>query len=137
MAGNYVFSTLPVDMIYTGYVTREGSEPLLARSVFIKGGAGIANDRFITEVGVRTEVSDEELQVMLADHTCKLHMANGYITLQKKSHDVEKVAADMKRGDKSSPLEPTDFDLENDEITAIKPVLDEKIAREIKKNKNK
>lgn len=134
MAGNYVFSTLPVDMIYTGYKQREGDLPILVHQVLIKGGAGVANDRIITPNGIRTEITDEDKEVMLQDETCKIHVKNGYIKFETKAHDADKVSADMARRDKSSPLVPEDYDMESDD--AVKPVLDAQTLRELKK-KNK
>lgn len=109
MSRNYVFSTLANNQMYQEWVKGGGDIPVKGRGVLIKGGAGVANRNLITPLGVATEVSDEELQLLEANDVFQTHKALGFIVVRQKSADVEKVAADMNRTDKSAPLTEASF----------------------------
>lgn len=111
MAKQYVFSTLTSDMLYTEWTpgADAGAMSIEGRKILIKGGAGVANDRIVTPLGVCTEVDDEDVVLLLANPVFKLHQTNGHVTIQKKKADAEKVAADMNRADPSSPKTPADY----------------------------
>lgn len=109
MAKNFVFSTLATDQRYQNYINGGGDQPVPAAVVFIKGGSGVAGRNFITPMGVPTEVTDEELGHLEKNPVFQLHQKNGFITVQTKKYDAEKVAADMNRADKSAPLTPADY----------------------------
>lgn len=103
---SYIFSTLANDQTYQNWQSGEGGVPQPAHKVFVKGGAGVANDRLVTPLGVATEVSDLDLAELEKNSVFVLHRKNGFITIRSKSADPEKVAADMNRADKSAPLTP-------------------------------
>lgn len=115
----HVFSTLPVDMTYTAWKQAgEGVPKALVKSVFIKGGAGIAQKPkpgtdIWTPLGYATEVSDADLAVIEQDPVFQMHKENNYITVRTKNSDVEKVAVDMNRRDNSSPMTEADYPSEN------------------------
>lgn len=109
MADVYVYSTLSCDTGYATYKKGGGDLPIVEHIVFIKGGAGVANDRFITPLGVATGVSNEEAELLEQNEVFRLHRENGFITMQKKQVDVEKVVADMVGRDVSAPIVPEDF----------------------------
>ncbi len=116
---NYVYSTLPTDMIYTHWEhAGDGVPKQLVASVFIKGGAGVAQKPkpgtdIWTPLGMVTPVSDEDLATIEKDPVFRLHKKNKYITVQQKNSDVEKVAVDMNRRDNSSPMTESDYPPEN------------------------
>lgn len=107
MAGkNYVFSTLACDQLYTNWQVSSitGQDPIHVGHVLVKGGAGIANSRtLVTPQGVATEVTDEQLALLEQNEDFKRHKSGGYIRVEARSKDVDKVAADMSAGDKSRP----------------------------------
>jgi len=108
MAKNFVFSTLATNQRYQNYEIG-GAQPVAGAVVFIKGGAGVAGENFVTPMGVPTEVTDEELGHLEKNQDFQLHKKNGFITVQTKKFEAEKVAADMNRADKSAPLTPADY----------------------------
>jgi hypothetical protein len=117
---HFVFSTLATDMRYTHWIPGADAGAMASEgpTVFIKGGAGVANDRIVTPLGVMTEVDDAELEMLHKNNVFLLHKTNGHMSVQKKSTDVEKVAADMNRADPSSPKTPADYIGVNEETTA-------------------
>lgn len=107
---NYVYSTLACDQLYTVWtpidpVTKTG--PNHAGEVFIRGGAGVANSKtLITPSGVATEVTDEQLALLERCEDFRRHKENGYIRVEARSKDLDKVVADMADSDKSRPYTP-------------------------------
>ncbi len=112
---NYVFSTLPTSVTYTAWKSAgEGVPKTLVKSVFIEGGAGVAQKPkpgidIWTPLGRVTEISDADLAVCEQDPVFQMHRDNRFITVQKKSANVEKVAVDMARRDGSSPMTESDY----------------------------
>jgi hypothetical protein len=105
----HVFSTLANDQRYTNYVSNPEGAPIVTGEVLIKGGAGIANDRFITPLGVHTEISEEQLGELEKNPVFIRHKRDGFVTVQQRRADPEKVATDMNAKDKSRPLTPADY----------------------------
>ena len=113
---HHVYSTLSTDMSYTHWhpAPDGGSLAVEGKTIFIQGGANVAqrakNSTDIwTPLGRRTEVSDEDMELLEKNLVFQLHVKNGFVTVQKKSADVEKVVADMKRNDLSAPLTEANF----------------------------
>jgi hypothetical protein len=121
----YVYSTLAADVNYTHYAKGGGDLPIADRSVIIKGGAGVANDRLVTPHGVATEIEAEDLVFLEQNEIFRLHRKNGFIKVEEKSFDVEAVTGDMNAADPSRPPEEADFtdgdDSEPKPSTGIKP----------------
>lgn len=105
----HVFSTLANDQRYTNYVSNPEGAPIVTGEVLIKGGAGVANDRFITPLGVHTEISEEQLAELEKNQVFIRHKRDGFVTIQQRRADPEKVATDMNAKDKSRPLTPADY----------------------------
>jgi hypothetical protein len=84
--------------------------------VSIKGGHGLANKNIVTPRGVATQVSDEDMQLLLDDKLFQRHMKAGFMSYDKKNVDPEKKAASMEDKDGSAPLTPQDFE-ESDNST--------------------
>ena len=124
MAKAFIFSTLATDMSYTNWVAGPDENAMKAqgRTIFVKGGAGVANDRIVTPLGVCTEVDDADLEELQKNPVFQMHQKNGHIKVQRKSADPEKVAADMNRADPSSPRTPAFY--ENSNANEAKPMAE-------------
>jgi len=114
----HIFSTLANDNRYVQWQKGAGDLKIPGRSVLVNGGTGVANDRFITPLGIHTEVSDEDYKILDADPGFLAHKAAGFIIVQDKKADAEKVAADMSLADPSAPLTSASPQLQNTPATA-------------------
>lgn len=113
---HFVYSTLAAPQAYTSYVKNSDKElSIVEKTVLIKGGARVMEAKNImTPRGVVTEVSDEELKCLMENPVFKMHMENGFITVEEKEKKVEKVTKDMNQKDKSRPVTPDDFEKSKD-----------------------
>lgn len=129
----YIYSTLTCDNLYGPYSDGGGDLPVRTEEshVLVKGGAGVANDRLDTPLGVATQVTDAQLTLLQADPVFALHLKNGFVTIDDKKVDPEVKATDMASRDKSAPLVPQDYTKEDD----VQPVVntDAKPSRRSKK----
>lgn len=116
----YVFSTLATDQIYQNWMAAPSGMPAAGHSVFVKGGTGVANERLITPIGVMTEISDADYTEMQKNEVFKLHVKNGYVTVQSKKAEPEKVASGMNTKDKSAPKTDADFEAETGSAPKVK-----------------
>lgn len=107
-ANIFIFSTLTSDQIYAMWSPPPaGGVARIERQVKIKGGANVASKLLVTPVGVRTQVTEEELDLLEKNHTFNRHVAGGFIQVRKDKVDPEvAVAADMEQRDKSAPYTP-------------------------------
>ncbi|CDL85475.1 hypothetical protein [Xenorhabdus szentirmaii] len=92
----YVYCTLSNDQ---NYAVRDGA-------VFIHGQANIMTKAMHTPRGRVTEVSAEAYAQLKDNHVFQLHKENGYITVESRKADPEKVASDMEASDQSAPDTP-------------------------------
>lgn len=115
---HYVYSKMAAAVDFNIFQKGGADMPVKTGKITINGGAGIANKNLITPNGVVTEVTDEELEILNAHNLFVQFKTNGYITVEKKKVDVEKVVADMSdKADPSSPITPADYE-KADEKTA-------------------
>ena len=115
----HVYSKMAADVTYNDYVPG-GDIPRVARSVTIKGGAGVANKNIITPYGVHTEITEEERDMLLKNGIFKLHQEGGFVTIEGKKEDPDLVATNLTAGpDPSAPLTPEDFAGANPEQVAM------------------
>ena len=115
----HVYSKMSADVTYNDYMPG-GDIPRVARSVTIKGGAGVANKNIITPYGVHTEITEEERDMLLKNGIFKLHQEGGFVTIEGKKEDPDLVATNLTAGpDPSAPLTPEDFAGVNDEQVAV------------------
>jgi len=108
----HICSTLSNDQLYTVYVkdTSGGRAiPQADKKIFVAGKANIANKHIITNEGVMTEVTDEELKALEGLQAFKDHVEAGHLKVVTRKADGNEVAKDMKKKDKSAPLTPDDF----------------------------
>ena len=114
MAKNlHVFSKMSASVKYVDWVKGGADLPFHGKSVFIKGGAGIASKHLITPLGVHTEITPEEAEILKRNHVFQTHLKNGSVVIQESNADPEKVVGDMGADDPSAPLTPADFADEN------------------------
>lgn len=122
----YVYSTLTCGNVFPVYAPKNDPRDLsrIVHKIEIKGGHGIKKQKEIyTPMGVRTEVSESDLELLLKNKSFQMQVKAGYITVDNKKVVAEKRAADMNPKDASAPLTPKDFekgDLSDDEITTYK-----------------
>lgn len=120
-----IYSTLASDMSYTNFVKGGADMPSVEQSVFVKGGAGVANDRLVTPMGVATVLQDdadskasEKLEALKANRVFQMHEKAGYIIVSEEKQDPEKMAANMNTNDPSAPLNDTQL-TKNDADMAV------------------
>lgn len=105
----YVYSTLTADNRYTFYGNGGGDLKIAEKDILIKGGTGIANKNLVTPIGVVTKVSDDEAEALRQHPVFQMHLANGFVVIENKKHDPEKIASDgMVIADDSAPLTEAD-----------------------------
>ena len=115
----HVYSKMAADVTYNDYVPG-GDIPRVARSVTIKGGAGVANKNIITPYGVHTEITGEERDMLVKNGIFQLHRDGGFVTIEEKKEDPDRVATNLTAGpDPSAPLTPEDFAGANPEQVAM------------------
>lgn len=115
----YVYSTLSSSVNYPVYGKGGGDLPLIERNITIQGGANIPDKYMRTPDGaVITPVSEEDLAALEANSVFRLHKDNGFIRVEDKKHDGEKVAADMTGRDQSAPLVDADFEEGKEPVSA-------------------
>ena len=110
---NYVFSTLANDQSYTNWHQGGADVPVKGHSVLIKGGTGVANDRLITPMGICTEITDYDLEELQKNKCFLDHQEKGFLVVQSKKADAEKVAEKMNLDDESAPLTDADYKSED------------------------
>lgn len=119
----YVYSTATCPISYSVYVKnastdlgviqkRPNGKPL---TVVINGGHGVANKFFVTPRGAVTQVSDEDMEILLQDKNFKRHMDAGFMSYEQKLVETEKKADEMAEKDRSAPITPEDY-IESDSI---------------------
>lgn len=114
----FVFSTLANDQMFHQWVGGGADIPVIGSRVLIKGGTGVANDRIITPLGVCTEITDEQAAWLEREPSFAAHVKGGFIVVQAKKSDAEKVAADMSLNDGGAPMTPFDYAADKQPVTA-------------------
>lgn len=110
----YVYSTLSSSQEYVIYedAIAPAAPAVPKASVFIAGGANVADKHFMTPRGVVTTITEEQEKLLMSCDAFKQHMANGFVTIEKKKHEsVDAVAKNLQARDESSPLTPQDVEL--------------------------
>ena len=115
MADKYIYSTLSNDQSFVTWVNTKDARLLPVRQsvVLISGKANImGKTNLVTPKGVLTTISEEAYKKIEKLPAFKRFVERGYITVESKLEDPDKVAKDMKSRDKSSQL--TDDDIKKD-----------------------
>lgn len=105
----FVYSTLTADQRYTNWKQGGADMPVPDGEVFVKGGAGVVNDRLWTPRGTVTEITEEDRAILESNSDFLLHKENGFVEISEELVAVEKAAADMESRDGASPLLPEDL----------------------------
>lgn len=108
----HVYSTITNDTMY-GHTLPGGADlRIRGRQILIKGGANRGGKGLITPYGVRTEVSEEELEYLRTVEAFNRHESKGFLKIveSRKAPEVEEVAGDMEKKDLSAPKTPVDYD---------------------------
>ena len=107
----YVYSTLTADQNYCLYDPKIDFRkiPKASREVFVAGGSNVINQKMDTPRGVATLVTDEQLKVLEQIKGFQRHKERGFISVDSKNTDAEKVAKNMTPRDKSAQLEGKDY----------------------------
>ncbi len=124
---NYVYCTATCSTNYVCYdVTPAQANAKVKKwpdgrkmMVTINGGHGVSNKHFVTPRGVVTQVSDEDMEWLQHDEAFKRHQKAGFIVVDRKKRNPEKVAAEMQDKDGSAPITPDDYETESDGTTKI------------------
>lgn len=114
----YIFSTLTSAVNYRSYAPGGADMPIVTGSIRIEGGTNIPNKQLVTPMGVMTKVTEEQLATLLSNKVFQAHMENGFIKVENKPYEPEKVAGDMNTRDNSAPLVDEDFEREDKEAKA-------------------
>jgi len=78
--------------------------------VLVKGGTGVVGAKnLVTPLGVATEISEDEIGFLESNPLFRLHAKNGYVTIQRRKADPERVAADMNTKDQSAQKSEADY----------------------------
>jgi hypothetical protein len=109
-----VFSTLAASVEYTDWKDSPNGVPVPGERVTIKGGAGVANEHFMTPRGVPTMVTEAQAEMLKRNTLFKLHEQNGYVAIDTVERppgevEVENAAAALNGRDTSAPLVDADF----------------------------
>lgn len=108
---NYVYSTNSSDTVFVFYKPALGGVNSAQHKVLIKGGHGVARKDLVTPYGVKTEVSDADLELLEKHAVFKRKVDKGFLTvLKNKNEKTEKIANEMMNRDKGAPLTPQDFE---------------------------
>jgi hypothetical protein len=129
----YVYSTLAADQEYVTYARGGADLPVVAHTVFLKGGTGVANDRLVTPQGIATEITAEDAAALAQNPVFNLHAENGFVKIEGRSMDPEAAAGDMNANDEGRQLGPDDFTADGDNAptptTGGKPSKSDKPGR--------
>jgi hypothetical protein len=106
----FVYSTNSTHVGYTEYDNTAPDLPIAKRTVVVKGGANVADKRFVTPLGVCTEISDDAAAFLAQDANFIRHQKAGHVKLSAHRLDPEIPAADMRLRDGCAPLVPGDFE---------------------------
>lgn len=117
---SFVYSTISADVSYSTYDTGANGLPIVRDSVVIKGGAGVANSNFITPRGVATEVTAEQLALLFKNDCFNRHVKGGWLVVDKKEQNPDKVASTMSSRDGSAPQTPEQLESEGKKVPTTK-----------------
>lgn len=108
----FIISSLSRNTEYAFYTKVNNNMVRLEKKILIKGGANVADSRtLVTAKGVITEVSDEDLKLLLANVAFKEHLENGFLTIQESGnkYKAQEKAEVLDKKDKSAQLTEEDY----------------------------
>lgn len=106
----FIYSTLTSGQTYVKYDLHPEGVHRIVKAIEIKGGSNMADKKtFLTPLGVVTEVSDADYEVLKGIPQFAEHVKARFIIVRDAGGNVEAVVADMKTRDESAPLTPNDY----------------------------
>lgn len=112
----HIYSTLANPQKFVAYevvspdqAQEMGRLPLPTVEVLIRGGAGIASKNLITPNGVHTAITSEEYDAIKDLYTFKQFVERGFIRVEGKQFDIDKIVGDMNAKDPGGPVTPSDY----------------------------
>ena len=109
--GKYVFSTLTANQKYPIWAKVPGRDlPVQKSYVLIRGGANLPSKTLVTPQGVMTPIIDEQYEQLKQSSGFKKHLANGFLSVEDKPYDIDKVVSDLEEKDTSAPMTAKDFE---------------------------
>jgi hypothetical protein len=131
----HVYSTLAnnqkfaiYDVVTPDRIAEMGRLPTLLREVVVRGGAGVATKNLVTPLGVYTPLSQEDYDAIKDQHTFKLFIERGFITVDNKQVEVERAVANMTLKDPGAPITPSDYVNEKQDGSAAIPTEFDKVG---------
>lgn len=104
----FVYSTLANNQKYTLWAKGGSDVPVEIGHVIVRGGTGVIQTvrghADETPVGVRTEITDEQLAMLEQIPQFREHRERGYISVENRKFDPEKIAGKLEGDDKSQQL---------------------------------
>jgi len=129
MADFYVFSTMTQDVAYP-LITRVDTDlPNIEKTVVIKGGANLINNRLETPRGVCTELSAEDMAICEMSPVFQAQKKDGFIHVEKGSVSVDKGIENLQSADESAPLTPADYMADSEVVGASLTTIRKKDRR--------
>jgi hypothetical protein len=128
----YVYSTATNSGTYVEYEKNAPNELAIPKKwpngkpmkVTIKGGHGLAqrgnSSHIYTPRGMVTQVTDDEMEMLLNNKSFQRHMDKGFMSYDKKKVSAEKKAANMEEMDGSAPLTMRDYEETEDSTPSHK-----------------
>lgn len=106
----YIYSTLSADNDIVMHSKNADGNLIKKGKVTLFGKANIANKKtLITPKGVMTPLDDKEYDLIKDNHSFKKWIEKGFITVESKTEDVEKVSKNMTSKDKSAQKIDSDY----------------------------
>ena len=121
----YIYSTLPADYCATLYKQMPDNRSEAVTRFNIKGGAQVAKSPSITDflihtpLGVVTECPDKVYEWLQHDFSFKHFVEKGFLKVETKSQEVEKVVGGMELPDKTEGAPLVERDLIDPEHNGI------------------
>lgn len=110
----YITSRLAGGVDYAFYKKNPGGINIVDKTISIKGGSDVVDKKtLITPMGVVTELSKDDFDLLKTHPVFKTHLENGYITIKDNEKAAEK-AGEKLEIDKSSQITEEDYEKGNE-----------------------
>lgn len=126
----HIFSTLANPQKFVTYEPpkQDGMFATPVKEVLIRGGAGIASKNLITPQGVHTAITQEEYDAICDLEHFKQFVERGFIRVERRAHDIDKMVGDMNPRDPGGPLTPADYETDKKDGSQPIPTETEKLG---------
>ena len=115
----YITSRLASGIDYAFYEKAPNGINRVVKTITINGGSDVINKKtLITPLGVVTEISKADLDELMQHPVFKIHLENGYISINENEKVAEKAGEKLEK-DKSSQLTEEDYENGNEKKEII------------------